>query len=214
MFFANFGFQPRFRISLPSNSVNPWAEELARRLKEINQDLTLELVNVQDRQKSIANNLRALVPNFQVEDMVRLLRRNITTTSWCSKLGYTNLGSFRINLMAHRCNLPPHYRIHDVFHVSLLEVYHPSILPRWQPARPPPIELDPSNEYAVEEILGSKLLRQKLYYLVHWRKYTRYLRLLGNLNTIWRMQSRQFVISIFVIHTNLCCLIVNAKQGV
>ena len=69
-FFANFGFQPRFNISLPSGLVNPLAEERARRLKEIHQDLTLELVNVQDRQKATTNHLRAPVPNFQVGDMV------------------------------------------------------------------------------------------------------------------------------------------------
>ena len=85
-FFSNFGFQPRFTISLPSDSVNPSAKEWTRRLKEIQQDLTLELVNAQDRQKAMANNLRVSVPNFQVGDMVWLLLRNITTTLPCAKL--------------------------------------------------------------------------------------------------------------------------------
>ena len=63
-------------------------------------------------------------------------------------------------------DLPPHYRIHDVFHVSLLEVYHPSIVPGGNLARPLPIELETGNKYEVEEILNSKLLHWKLYYLV------------------------------------------------
>ena len=56
-FFANFGFQPHFNISLPSGSVNPLTEERVHHLKRIHQDLTLELVNVQDRQKATANHL-------------------------------------------------------------------------------------------------------------------------------------------------------------
>ena len=174
-FFANFGFHPRFSISLPSGSVNPSAEERARRLKDIHQDLTLELVNAQDRQKSTANNLRVPAPNFQVGDMVWLLRRNITTTRPCSKLDYTKLGPFRIseriNPVAYRLDLPPHYHIHNVFHVSLLEVYHPSVLPGRQHSRPPPIKLVSGDEYEVEKILDSKLVRKKLYYLVLWKGY-------------------------------------------
>ena len=108
--------------------------------------------------------------------MVWLLRRNITTTRPYAKLDYTKLGPFRIseciNPMAYPLDLPPHYRIHDVFHVSLLEVYHPSVLPGRQAARPPPIELESGNEYKVDEILDSKLLHRKLYYLVHWKGYT------------------------------------------
>ena len=142
-----------------------------RRLKEIHQDLTLELVNAQDRQKATTNHLRAPVPNFQVGDMVWLLRRNITTTRPCAKLDYTKLGPFRIseciNPVAYCHDFPPHNRIHDVFHVSLLEVYHPFVLPERQPTRPLPIELESGNEYEVEEILDSKLLHRKLYYLVH-----------------------------------------------
>ena len=114
-FFANFGFEPCFSISLPSATVNPSDEEWARHLTEIHQYLTLELVNVQDQQKSTTD--------FQVGDMVWLLRLNITTIHPCAKLDYTKLGPFRIseciNLVAYWLDLPPHYRIHDVFHVSL-----------------------------------------------------------------------------------------------
>ena len=131
----------------------------------------------------MTNNLQALVPNFQIVEMVWLLRCNIMTTRPCAKLDYTILGPFHIseciNHVAYRLDLPPHYRIHEVFHVSLLEVYHPSVLPGRQPARPLPIELESSNEYEVEEILNVENA-----IILSARMDTRYLKLLGNVNTV------------------------------
>ena len=79
-------------------------------LKEIHQDLTLELVNAQDQQTAMTSHLWAPTPNFQVGDMVWLLRHNVTTTRPCGKLDYTKLGPFRINPMPYWLDLPPYYR--------------------------------------------------------------------------------------------------------
>ena len=67
-----------------------------------------------------------------------------------------------LTLVAYRFNLPPHYLIHHIFHVSLLEVYHPFVLPEQQPARPPAIELESGNEYEVEEILDSFYVKNSI----------------------------------------------------
>src|SRR5271170_1725379 len=62
-------------------------------------------------------------------------------------------------------------KIHSVFHVSLLEPYHTStILDRIQPL-PQPIVVESESEYEVEEILDSKYLRKRLFYLVKWKCY-------------------------------------------
>ena len=59
-----------------------------------------------------------------------------------------------------------------MFHSSLLEHYQESsILGRIiQP--PPPIELEDGPEYEVAAILDSKIVRNKLYYLVDWLGYS------------------------------------------
>ena len=126
-FFANFGFQPRLNISLPSGSVNPSAQERVLHLIEIHQDLTLELVNAQDQQKSTTNNLRAPAPNFQVGDMVWLLRHNITTSPPYSKLDYTNLGPFRISECINV--MPTSLTFHPTIASMTFSMY-PSVLPR------------------------------------------------------------------------------------
>ena len=61
---------------------------------------------------------------------VWLLHRHILTTRPCNKLDYNTLGPFciveKVNLVAFHLALPSHYRIHNVFYASLLELYHPS----------------------------------------------------------------------------------------
>ena len=65
------------------------------------------------------------------------------------------------------------YGCHPVFHSSLLEPYRDStILNRITPP-PLPIEsLEDGPEYEVAAILDSKIVRNKLYYLVDWLGYS------------------------------------------
>ena len=174
-FFANYGLHPRFNISLPTTSMNPSAEGRARVLKELHHDLSLELSLAGERYKKQADRHRSATPKFSVGDMVWLLRRHISTTRPCAKLDYKKLGPFRIveriNPVAFRLKLPPHFRIHDVFHVSLLEPHHASQLPDRQAPPPPPVELPMGEEYEVDQILDSRLHRRRLQYLVLWKGY-------------------------------------------
>ena len=62
-------------------------------------------------------------------------------------------------------------KLHNVFHVSLLEPYKTStIRNRHRPPRPP-IIIDSSEEYEAEKILDSKHFRKQLKYLVKWEGY-------------------------------------------
>ena len=174
-FFANAGFHPRFNISIPTTSVNPSAEERAHLLEDLHRDLSLELNLASDRYKDQADRHRMSAPTFVVGDMVWLLRRHIATTRPCVKLDYKKLGPFRItecvNPVTFRLALPPHFRIHDVFHVSLLEPYYSSSIEGRQLLPPPPVQLPTGEEYEVDQILDSRVLRRQLQYLVLWKGY-------------------------------------------
>jgi hypothetical protein len=62
--------------------------------------------------------------------------------------------------------------LHPVFYVSLLEpCVSTSILDRVFPP-PPPVYLAKGPEYKVQSICDSKIMRNKLYYLVDWLGYT------------------------------------------
>ncbi len=114
-------------------------------------------------------------PNFKVGDKVWLLRKNIATIRPCAKLDYKRLGPFKIaklvGLMACQLELPPQFKIHNVFHVSLLEPYHENPIPKRHREPPVPVEIEGQKEFEVQEVLDSKKIRGKLLYLVFWRGY-------------------------------------------
>ena len=71
------------------------------------------------------NKKRSEGPDLRKGGMVYLLRKNIKTKRPSDKLDYTKLGPFKIQeklgLVIFKLELPPHMRIHSVFHISLLE---------------------------------------------------------------------------------------------
>ncbi len=73
--------------------------------------------------------------------------------------------------VAYKLKMNPGWRIHPVFHVSLLEAYRSD--GRIQPP-PPPLELEGILEYEVESILDHRFRgrrRPRTSYLIAWRGY-------------------------------------------
>ncbi len=174
-FFANYGFHLRFSLKIPRDSVNPSAKERATRLGQVQQNLMAKLKLTQEWQKKQANRRRKDHPNFKVGDKVWLFRKNIATTRPCAKLDYKRLGPFKIaklvGLVACQLELPPQFKIHNVFHVSLLEPYHENLIPERHREPPAPIEIEGQEKFEVQEVLDSKKIHGKLLYLVFWRGY-------------------------------------------
>mgnify|MGYP000432717838 CR=1 FL=1 len=97
------------------------------------------------------------------------------TTRACNKLNYQRLGPYlitkQINEVAFQPDLPPHMRLHLVFHVSLLEPYASKSIPGRVIPPSPLIEFEEGLEYEVKAILDSKVVKKKLFYLVDWLGY-------------------------------------------
>jgi hypothetical protein len=174
-FFANYCFHPKFSPEIPGDSVNPSAKERAMRLGQFQQNLMAEFKLTQKWQKKQADRRHKDHPNFKVGDKVWLLQKNIATTRPCAKLDYKRLGPFKIaklvGLVACQLELPPQFKIHNVFHVFLLEPYHENpILERHQEPLAL-VEIKGQEEFEVQEVLDSKKIRGKLLYLIFWRGY-------------------------------------------
>jgi len=73
---------------------------------------------------------RSEPPKYQIGDLVMLNGRNIKTRRPSRKLDHKNHGPFQVEKIVSpltvRLTLPWKWKIHNVFHVSLLEPYRTS----------------------------------------------------------------------------------------
>ncbi|KAI5104177.1 hypothetical protein C0J45_5803, partial [Silurus meridionalis] len=118
---------------------------------------------------------RSEAPAYRPGDWVWLSTRDLRLRLPCRKLSPRYIGPFRIerqvNEVAYRLELPPQYRIHPTFHVSL-KPHHPPTAQRPSEVRPPPPEvLEQPSVYTVREVLDSRRRGRVLEYLVDWEGY-------------------------------------------
>ena len=115
---------------------------------------------------------------FEVGDKVWLDTRNLHLKTM-RKLTPRRLSPFEvveeISPVVYKLRLPKAWRIHDVFHASLLT---PQVItPKYGiPEEPPLLELiDRESEFEVENILQHKFVgrNKEIRYLVQWRGYSR-----------------------------------------
>jgi hypothetical protein len=112
---------------------------------------------------------------FKVGDSVLLSTRNLNLDG-CAKYLPRYVGPFTVTeligtdtkhgTLAYRLALPPHWRIHDVFHISILKPWVPSD----DRAVLPLPELLDDYSYRIEHILGHKLIpysTSSYHYRVH-----------------------------------------------
>jgi len=112
--------------------------------------------------------------SYKVGDQVLLDGKNIPTTHPTKKLEDHRYGPFtiidKVGESAFKLKVPKTWKMmYPVFNETFLEPYTPSERPATK--RPLPTIIEGQEEYDVEEIMDSKLLRGKLHYLVKWIGY-------------------------------------------
>ena len=118
---------------------------------------------------------KGATPKFEIADKVWLEATNLNTDRW-NKLALKRYGPFtvtkKISNLSYQLKLPPTWKIHPIFHVSLLTPY---ILTDTNPnatEQPlPPIMIDNAEEFEVESILRHRTTRGRLEFLVSWKGY-------------------------------------------
>jgi Integrase zinc binding domain/RNase H-like domain found in reverse transcriptase/Chromo (CHRromatin Organisation MOdifier) domain/Integrase core domain len=175
-FYANYGYHPRASMKVrpePSVYENPAAESLVQHLDTVHNELRLGLEYAQETYKRKFDRKAKPAPPFKVDDLVWLNRKNIATTRPSLKFDYKRFGPFKIlkivgdSKLAFQLELPPQWRIHDIFHASLLDPHHTNeIKGRKQPVPQPPDIVE-----GTLAILNSKMERRRLWYIVDWKGY-------------------------------------------
>jgi len=145
-------------------------------MSQLHDTLQAEMTEAQMRHKEYYDTQRKPDPNLQQGDIVWLLPSNISTTRPCEKLDYKKVGPFkilaRIGTSACKLDLSASMRIHNTFHISLLELYNDNKFPSPRSEPPPPIIIEGELEYELEEIIDSRLHYNKLQYRAKWTGYS------------------------------------------
>ena len=175
-FYANFGFHPKFQI-ISKQTDCPASTKYSEELLSAHKIMQQNLNEAQYNYKHYADRHRCKAPEFEVGNKVWLLRKNLRTVRPSAKLDFKKIGPFaikeKINANTYRLALPATWKIHDVFHVSLLEKYFENPYPgrRKEDVPLPPVVVDGNPEYEVDYVVAARKRRNKQEYLIHWKGY-------------------------------------------
>jgi hypothetical protein len=179
-FYANFGFHPTTMNPPAATIFNPASTVYAHWMKSVHEATKIRLAETQERMRRYADRKRQDTPVYKVGDLVMLNGRNIQTRRPAKKMDHKNHGPFLVEKIvsphAIRLALPRNWRIHNVFHVSLLEPYRGSAL-----REPPDAEkvlrdtddIEYSEEYDVDKVMAAtqRTKKSRVMYLVKWLDY-------------------------------------------
>jgi hypothetical protein len=109
-------------------------------------------------------------------DRVWLEGKNLNTTHPSAKLAPRRYGPFlvtsAVSRTSFRLKLPATWKIHNVFHGTLLTPYKETATNGNQYQEPAPDLVNGQPEWEVEQILGARKRRQQLQYLVRWKGFS------------------------------------------
>lgn len=112
---------------------------------------------------------------MQPGDQVWLSTTNLKMLCPSRKLAPRFVGPFpvrrKINDVSFELTLPESFKIHPVFHVSLLKPVVPDPFPDHRPGPPAPIIIDGDEEFEVEAVLDCRKRRGQTQYLIKWKGY-------------------------------------------
>jgi transposase InsO family protein len=177
-FYANYGFHPAATNPAAAHLLNPASKVYAHWMHAVHEKTRESLEEAQERMRRYSDPKRKDNPAYQVGDLVMLNGRNIQTRRPSRKLDHKNHGPFQIERivspLAVKLTLPRKWKIHDVFHVSLVEPYRTGN--QRLPPNPAKVlreadDIEQSEEYDVEEVMSSTKKGRRILYLVKWLDY-------------------------------------------
>jgi len=168
-------YNPSLNVNLPRETQagdSETARQRASNLESANRE-AVTLWNRATDSMTRYYNKRRKEKSYSPGDLVMLNSKHIRTRRASRKLDDRFIGPFEvlktIGQNAYTLRLPTRYgRLHNTFHVSLLEPY------RMREGReiPAPIEIDGEEEWEIEQILDHKDTAQGTQYLVKWKGFS------------------------------------------
>ena len=178
-YYANYARHPNFNglFNTRSGSQVPSIQKYIKSIQSNWETIKMNLIRAQSHQKNYADRNRRTHP-FKVNDMVYLMAKHIKPMSGVNKLNPVSRGPFRItkqiNEVTFELELPPTWRIHNSFHVSLLKPAKFNDdwkFPLRKSVKIPEAEVmsDGTIEHEVEKIVDRRWKRRRYEYRVRWK---------------------------------------------
>jgi len=167
---ALLGYHPRLFPAQPTPTNN---ESAKKRISTLHQKRAQATAAINHAAKT------PLTPKdaFKLNDQVWLESKHLALPHQSKKLAPKRVGPFHITKVispvAFRLDLPSSWRIHDVFHASLLMPYRETAAYGPNFIKPPPDLIDGEEEYEVEAVLNHRMFgrRRQVQYLIKWKGY-------------------------------------------
>jgi transposase InsO family protein len=181
-FYANYGFHPRTNWPVEAVAMNPAGRNYTHWMTSVHNWCKAKLEETRERMRKYYDRKSKDAPRYKVGDLVMLNGKNLRTRRPSRKLDHKMQGPFKIEKvvspLAMRLVLPKRWRIHNTFHVSLLEPYRVSKKKLRTPVDAEQV-LEEADEmdvdeglWEIEEVMGSSLDSQgNVKYLTRWKDF-------------------------------------------
>jgi len=181
-FYGNYGFHPATLDPPNPKPLNPTSTAYGHWMRMVHDESCRGLETAKERMCQYTDPARKEPPTYQIGDLVMLSGRNIKTRLPTKKLDHKNHGPFQIEKLvsplAVCLTLPQKWKIHNVFHVLLLEPYRTS--EHRAPPDPSKVlrktgDIEQSEKYDVEKVMSlvecGRGNNKRILYLVKWLDY-------------------------------------------
>ena len=169
-FYLMYGYEPRPLFSIISETLIPAAEDRIKKLSKARK----EAVATHDlAHKAMKDWNSGKFTPFANGDKVWLEARNLKCLYENHKFVPKREGPFLISEVlspiTYCLSIPSKWKIHNMFHASLLSPYHENDVHGPNYTRPPPDLIGTEEEYEVEAIIAHWGSTRNRLYLVHWK---------------------------------------------
>ena len=174
-YYLMYGYHPEIHYVVeddPTGEKVPSAKDRVKHLHDVREALVKRLEHAAAEQAKYYNQ-KHTPKEFNVGDLVMLNTKNLKQRRPSKKMSHKYVGPFRVEdkvgAQAYRLTLPNTYRIHNTFHVSLLEDYHHREGDKHaEQLMQAPELIDDEEQWEIEEILGRTGGRKGIWYKVKW----------------------------------------------